>query len=391
MKIAVIGCGTVGLTSISHLLYNTDFEVCLIYDPKTPALGIGESSTTYLTQNLYKGAKFSLARDGHYIDATPKLSVKYVNWREHEFHSCLLPGAYALTFDNHKLRSFCIDRFCKIWKKRFSIIEGNVSLIENSDKVVLNINQKKYKFDYIVDCSGFPKSYEDYDEIYCPVNSAIVYNKLGAPNYDFVYHTATKNGWMFRLPLSNRESWGYLYDNTITNFDTAFDDFNTHIKVGKKFNTFNFKSYKAKHFVENRIIKNGNKALFYEPIEALSGFFYEKIMFKSVEYMYNTLGIIPLHRELNDIAEDYKNIIYYLYKGGSNFDTVFWNTATNKCKKELSKSDRYKQQELYLKNMSREQIEQDYVIREFGSLVWSSWDKNFGYKNMITKNDSLEW
>ena len=47
MKIAVLGVGTAGITSLCHLLgwLPSTVEITSIYDPNIKILGIGESST----------------------------------------------------------------------------------------------------------------------------------------------------------------------------------------------------------------------------------------------------------------------------------------------------------------------------------------------------------
>ena len=58
------------------------------------------------------------------------------------------------------------------------------------------------------------------------INSAII-NVCDKPgDWEWTYHIAHPNGWMFGIPVSNRSSWGYLYNNKVT---TKEEPLRTHI------------------------------------------------------------------------------------------------------------------------------------------------------------------
>ena len=90
----------------------------------------------------------------------------------------------------------------------------------NVDKIFSKEGQAyvdKVEYDYVIDCRGFPKDYSDYiitPNIY--VNAGIVFDSLKPSKWDYSYHIAHKNGWMFGLPLSNKVSFGYLYNSKLT-------------------------------------------------------------------------------------------------------------------------------------------------------------------------------
>ena len=82
-KIAVIGTGTAGIISISHCLahLSNEWEVYSIHDPNKPILGIGESTSTQIPENLFNSIGFNLNDTEHTdLDATLKLGVKFTNW-----------------------------------------------------------------------------------------------------------------------------------------------------------------------------------------------------------------------------------------------------------------------------------------------------------------------
>ena len=225
-----------------------------------------------------------------------------------------------------------------------------------------------------------------------PTNSAYVINIPRQENFQFAGHTAMKNGWMFTLNIHSRVSFGYLFNDNITDDDEILDEMYKNISPqSDKYRHFTFKSYHAKKFVENRIILNGNRALFYEPIEALSGVFYDTISDYALSYMQRHIGEKPMNVELIELAHDYQSIICYLYQGGSIYNTPFWDNAKKLAKQHLLNSERWQTQKKYLNALTRKEISQDPIVCIFGAKVWSSWDKHFGYKQMVTGKDSLEW
>ena len=56
------------------------------------------------------------------------------------------------------------------------------------------------------------------------MDSAIAIRSYTPGDWEYTYHIAHKNGWMFGLPLQNRTGWGYLYNSKITSQLEAQDD-----------------------------------------------------------------------------------------------------------------------------------------------------------------------
>ena len=277
MKIAVLGTGTVGVMSVLHFLrYLDNSEITCIYNPNKKILGIGESSNVQLPHLLYHSVKFNVFINSDELSSTVKLGVLYKNWRKKEFISPILPTNYAMHFDNFALSEKMFDRAKKIYGKRFKILNKDIREIKQNDKeVTILFNKGKKTYDYVIDCRGYPEDYSNYHMITSlPINRAFV-NLIPKPgNWDYTYHYAHKNGWMFGIPLTHRQGWGYLFNDKITSEQEAVNEINQIFKSNKTkkdLRDFNFKPYRAKKFLEGRIIKNGNRAIFYEPMEALSG------------------------------------------------------------------------------------------------------------------------
>jgi tryptophan halogenase len=351
MKIAIIGVGTAGVHTLCYLSAHlpNDFEIYSIHDPDIKILGIGESTTTALPQALWKGAGFTMLDNADDLDATTKHGVKYINWTPEPFNTHILPPFFAMHFNNFKLGEVVIKKLKSKWGNRFTALEGKIEdLKQDADKVEMLINGVPHTFDYIVDCRGYPDDYTDYE--ICkdlPVNHALIHTIEKPGDWNYTYHQAHKNGWMFGIPLQTRQGWGYLFNDTITTKEEAMEEmaeiFNTTVD-GLNLREFSFKNYYSKKPLDGRIFKNGNRALFFEPLEALSGYYYDSVCVKIVNFFTvegHTLD--ELNYRLVEEAQKYENFIHFVYNKGSIFDTPFWKITKEKTQNHLDNSPLWKE------------------------------------------------
>jgi hypothetical protein len=378
MKIAVVGTGTVGVMTVCHFLRysgNIKPEITCVYNPDKKILGIGESSNVQLPKLLWESINYNIILDSGELDATIKNYVLYKNWRKQDFKSPILPPNYAIHFNNFKLKEFAFKRCKQIYKERFKELHEDVSNLENL----------RNRFDYVIDCRGWPESYEEYH-----VSENLLLNKCFAHqikkpgDWNFTYHQATKNGWMFGIPLQTRQGWGYLFNDRITSDGDALEDLSNILnkKVEKKdVSEFKFKPYRAKKFLENNILKNGNRAIFYEPIEALSGTMYDNINRSFWDYLHGNKSEDQVNTYLEDMSKRYENFICFAYHGGSNFNTKFWKEVKEKTKKHLN-NEIWKNTVKHVKNI-------DYngeITYPFVPLLWYNLEKGFKYNIFTNPN-----
>jgi len=385
MKIAIIGVGTAGVTSLCHALRwlcDEHSTVTSIYDPNVKILAIGESMDPGFPTVLFEGAGFTLLEDAAELDATLKLGVTWKNWRNKEFTSLMHPPVYAMHFNNGKLKDFCFDRFTKIWGNRFKILEGSVTdLTSTADLATVTVDNIEHHFDFVIDCRGTPKDLTDYNVITDPVNHCLV-NVINEPGtWNTTIHQAHANGWMFGIPLTTRQGWGYLYNDNITLREEAVAD------IERIFNTtdldlreFKFSSYYAKSFFNGRIIKNGNAALFFEPMEALSGYFYSTVMRNLTDYIYGQCSVDEVNYRLTGAAQDIENFINFAYHGGATFDSEFWKTTVATATNKLQTNQRWNNTVRDIKScISDGKIIQEKSIAQWYIRHWLNWDKNLEY------------
>jgi len=384
-KIAILGTGTAGLLSLNHFCTWLDhtWEVTSIYDPSIKILGVGESTTPRVPYNLFLGADFSFAHDAEKIDATIKHYVKYVNWREHDITSLIDTSFYGIHFNNFKLKDFLFERLSQKWGDKFKIKTGKVIDLYNSNqKSVVNIDNKNYEYDYVIDCRGYPENYDEYNiSEYLPLNHCLVHTVNEPGKWNFTYHQATKNGWMFGIPLATRQGWGYLYNDVITSKEEAMEDIADIFKIDKNslsLREFKFKPYYAKKILEGRILKNGNRFLFFEPLEALSTFYYDEANKFFYDYIQGRYTEHQVNETFNIYCKFLETFICYVYHGGSIYDTEFWKITKSKCSEKLKGCEFFDTIVRHYKE-NESNIYKAQNIKPFSPWQWQKFDEQFGY------------
>lgn len=382
MKVAVIGIGTAGLQTLAYFqdTLPNHIDIYSIHNPEQKILGIGESTTTFLPLMLSRSCGFTMLNDADKLDATTKHGVKYVNWRENNFNSHILPPYHGIHFNNFKLNELVLGRLRK--EKGFYEIHGDIkSIDQDENSVTLQIDDEAHTFDYIVDCRGYPEDYTNYELLdYLPVNSAMVHTVSQPGTWNYTYHQATKNGWMFGIPLQTRQGWGYLYNNDITSKEEAREDLQSLMNEPLQTREFSWKNYYKKNVIDGRVISNGNRALFFEPIEALSGTFYEAVGVEAVNVIVGESTASEANARLVHTAETYATFVCFVYHGGSTFDTEFWKKTVDKTTKALHNSYIWKDVKARLQSLKATGINDERIIlKPLSTALWKLIDKEMGY------------
>jgi hypothetical protein len=314
------------------------------------------------------------------LDATFKFGTHYINWRDKPFTIPVLTGHAALHVNTFKLKEFALPRIKSIWGDKFQIIEGTVSSIENTgDSVTVVVDDKEYTFDYAVDNRGFPTSFDAYTVIDDnPVNRCLVHNTDKTASWNATLHQATPDGWMFGVPLTSRTSYGYLFNNTITSPDQAKINFSKEIGVDLQDLDnieYKFKSYYADKVLDGRILKNGNRAVFFEPMFANSLFLYKHTDKLLISYIKHGIPESHVNNVFNDMAKDVEEIICYFYHGGSQHDTDFWKSVKPYAKKKLESSKSFN----IMKSVARRQYKNKQFDPEINDYSWVFAEKHMLY------------
>ncbi len=330
MKIAIIGKGTVGCVTALTSAHASLGEVDWYFDPDKKPQAVGEGSTLTLPRTLHETLNFSV-KDFSKIDATVKTGIYKEDWGTtskpflHDFPS----PQVAMHFNATKLQDYIEDAL----KDSVNIIKKNVS---SSD----------IDADYILDCSGRPTSYEDFDESpYIPVNSVFVTQCYWPfPAFNHTLAIARPYGWVFGIPLQNRCSVGYMYNKDINTLEEVkedikyiFERFN--LTPSKDTNAFSFNNYRRKeNFVDN-VCYNGNASFFLEPLEATT--FGSALNINSVAQGHYNKRFTKEQSEsrYQAIMDAGEAIIMLHYSAGSSFKSDFWSYAKERGSKYMEQAD----------------------------------------------------
>lgn len=336
-KIAVVGNGTAGALAALHFQnYSNGYELEWYFDPKIPTQAVGEGSNAALPINLQTSAGFS-----HYqldkIDGMPKLGIYKENWgtAKDSFYHDFAPPFVGFHFNAKGLQAYLLDHISG--QPNVNIIEGHVESPYDIDA------------DYVLDCSGKPKSMDGFKEAEAiPVNAAYVTQCYwDVPRF---YHTlmiARPYGWVFGIPLRNRCSIGYMYNDKITDLDAVkedvknvFDAWNldpSDTTAELHFNNY----YREKNFNE-RVGYSGNASFFLEPLEATSITTMDKIQRALWEHLNDPWAhtIDSINQRYDTYIGEIQRMIACHYYAGSKFKNEFWDFAQEKAAKYLENSDK---------------------------------------------------
>jgi len=320
MKISVVGGGNAGCFTALQFGWHSDYEVELIYNPKIKPERVGQATLLDPPELLWAATGFNWYHNP--IHATMKSGILYEGWgkvNDEVFHA----------FPADKMAM----HYCPWEMQKHVLQSGHFKVIETDVEDINNVDA-----DYVFDCRGKPKDFTDYEDLKNPINACI----LAKPNWDvsknpWSRHVATPDGWTFVIPTkSSSPSYdycvGYCYNSDITSKGDAektfIDMFDVQIKKH-----LGFKNYVAKYpVIDNRIVLNGNRLFFLEPLESSATQTY-------IEWTRYILDCI-LHKEdpfkngsgfVRNYIKETQNFVLWHYHYGSKYNTPFWNYARTLC------------------------------------------------------------
>lgn len=385
-KLAVVGVGSAGLLTLTHFCtwLDEDWEIYSIYNPAKQILGIGESTNGEFVGLLERGTRFCLGHqdDLDALDATLKFGSKFENWREQSWINPLLDGNTAIHFSNFNFKSFVFQRLEKHWPRQFRFLEGDVrGMINHPDRVTVMLDDREVDFDYVIDCMGTPETYDEYVISDCsPVNRCQIHSITDFKYEPYTDHIAHANGWMFGVPLQSRKTFGYLYNDQITPKEEAIADMKRMLGVDEIENKeYAFKCYYAKALVQGRIFKNGNKALFFEPLVANSMFIYIYTNRLIVDYISGETCLERTNAAFVKAVQELEDVISYYYQGGSIFQSPFWDQAIRHTRARLEKRPEFTEIMNTYRTLKQRGILNTAPIYGYKPLTWEIVDEQMGY------------
>jgi hypothetical protein len=342
MKIVIIGGGSGGVWTALHYGYGTrnikDIEVELIHDPEIDSAPVGQGTILGSPQLLFEACGIDWYHNE--IRATPKFGVVYENFSKKNkniFHSFDFQGV-AMQVDPKYLQRYILNSGV------FAVKEGNVTDLDTVDA------------DVIFDCRGNNKKDDiEYEKLYSPVNSVLLSTStIRDDAQNWTRSVATPDGWTFVIPnTTDTTSYGYLYNSDITPMETAKTNFSELFakEFPNEIKTVNlpFESYMAKEPIRidsngRKIILNGNRLAFLEPMEATAIALYLDV---AKWTFYWTIGetlslsqkekipqeALQTNETISNIKRHFNEIYTFIlwhYIRGSVYDTPFWREAQTK-------------------------------------------------------------
>ena len=335
-KLSIIGRGTAGSQAIIYFLhYCPDWEITWHFDPEIIPQSVGEGSTLSLSKNLFNFLNFNYL-DLDLIDSTFKCGVYKSGWgnQKKDFLHQFPPPQVSLHFNAVALQNYIFEKI----KNKVNIVTDNVDI-------------NKIDSDFIVDCSGKPKTYDKFiKSSYIPVNSAYITQCYWEyPRFQHTLTIARPYGWVFGIPLKNRCSIGYLYNQDINSEEDIKEDVKNifqkyNLIPSKNTNSLKFENYYRKQNFEERISYNGNASFFLEPLEATSIEFMNTVCHYSFDVFKNYIPLETANNAYIKLIKQIETVIMIHYFAGSNYDTKFWQYAKDlgqECIENSIKSDKH--------------------------------------------------
>ena len=312
-KVSVVGGGNAGVFTALYFAWYGQDEVELIYNPEIPPERVGQATLIDAPELLSDATGFNWYNNP--IHATMKSGILYEGWgnkNDKVFHP----------FPAHRMAM----HYCPWEMQRHVLNSGLFKVVEKSIEEVNNIDS-----DLIFDCRGKPDDYSDYEELINPTNACI----LAKPNWDtskalWSRHVATPDGWTFIIPThstspSNDYCVGYCYNSNITSKENAEKNMLEMFDVEVRKHV-NYKNYMAKNpVIDDRIVLNGNRLFFIEPLESSSTQTYIEIP----KYISRYGNVRDLSYAVKEYIKYTQNFILWHYQFGSKYNTPFWNYASS--------------------------------------------------------------
>lgn len=384
-KIAVLGKGTAGCLTASILKKHTPAEIEWIYDPNTPTQSVGEGSTLPLAKNLGNEIQFDYDTLKQ-IGGSLKKGIKKIGWggSGNFFHSFPI-GSVAIHFSSEMLQNLISQN---LLKKGVKIIDKYIKTYDEIDA------------DYIVDCTGKPKSFKEYNKAqHIAVNAVhIVQSPCKGPLFDYTFTVARPYGWVFAIPLANRVSCGYLYNENINSLDEIKEDMKKFMaqykfSYSENINNISFQNYYKKENFTERVMFNGNASFFLEPLEATSIACIYSINSKLIDIINNSIPLTSANLWYEQLLIETQHMIGLHYYSGSKYNSSFWDYAKKKGIKsvnEMITSNKFRQiAKGALFNIKNSQFSHPSEEFEYGSWPIDSYHQNFVGLGIVDQMNNL--
>lgn len=390
LDIAIVGGGTAGYMAAADLTRRfPDFRLYHIYDPRIPAIGVGEGTTPPFARWLHEttGLSFHALRDA--CDLTLKRGIRFENWGTeaekfvHYFSPAREGSAYHISAARitallrQYVRAEHVDR-------RVSEIESRESsariVFEDGDDLVVDLvfdargfppesvelrharvgseasrsgsNDRPHaSLPSTPSALGTPNAIEELAGI--PTNAALVGRSPAVVPLTATRAVARPHGWIFVIPLTTSTSYGYVYNDTVSSTEDLRSDYDAFlsaedVEIGPP-RLIPFPNFTRRAFFDGAVFRIGNSASFLEPLEATGlTFVLAQLRLASYWILDEALGISGTGRSkeclstLNDhmlaFVREAALFVSWHYACGSPYRSPFWAFARECFEKSLAEA-----------------------------------------------------
>ena len=330
MNIAVLGKGTSSIITTLHLLKN-NHRVTIFYDPKTPHINVGESTTQPIADLLYD----VLGLNTHDLVSmglcSYKMGINFVNWGVGKsFHHNFFGNNISFHFETQKFNRFIHKHLDSNGYVNYIPKKVEKFLLQDGKALIDDNN-----YDFIINCSGWDVHDAYYEPIFETVNSAILFKK-DYPEYSDLHslHLATEDGWQFGLPFPEDSLFkcGYLYNNKLISQDEALKKIPEDAEIYEK---YSWTPKSRKYLIDSFCMaNNGNRLFFFEPLQAMTLHYTNEFASLICEYLNDRTEyeMDRINHKYNDHIYSQQLCLAYHYQFGSVYDSVFWKERSKKAK-----------------------------------------------------------
>ena len=393
-KIMILGSGTAGLitAAIIQSQWGDKVDIDLFYNPEQKNIAVGES-TTPIIQKLLFLINVSWQEFMQNVSSSIKLGIKFKNWTgegSQYFHGFTgigfqkYPSTYVQTssaaysilndcyngsilydkatneipsldpsrfvhafhLDTKELSNFLENKF----KDKINFVGDKATKVHVNNGMIESVDFEKtgnVTADFYIDCSGFSAVLlKELNPEWVDISNILTVDKAipqqipclfdEVPSYTL--SEATKNGWIWEIPIRNRYGTGYSYSSQFTTDEEAREDYNAWLQQrhGVELQTDRVIHYRPgyyKDFWIGNCMSIGLSSGFVEPLESTG----IQIILEQIGYLIKIEG--PLLQNLNHtrkIANQnnlnlYQNIIDFicLHYDTNRTDSLFWNYMTH--------------------------------------------------------------
>jgi hypothetical protein len=142
---------------------------------------------------------------------------------------------------------------------------------------------------------------------------------------------------------------------------------------------YRFQCYYARNLIDGRIFKNGNKALFFEPLVANSIFIYLYVNRCIYDYILELVDEASTNALFINTVQSMEDVISYYYQGGSLVESEFWDHAARHCRERLETREAFKEIMSTYRGLKKQGILHTAPSYSFCPLTWEIVDEQMGY------------